>query len=171
VNSGGAFAEGIDFTTGYSMDAWDGMFSVDVSYTHLLDQGVIPQIGATVNAQAGEVGFPENKAVIRLGYERGPWSVAATNQYVGESFIDDQFLRSRFGADTDIHDSFFAFDAKFYTDLQVKYRFQDAYEFYVGANNLFDEQPPAILAGIPGNRNANYDLIGRFYSLGVRAEF
>jgi outer membrane receptor protein involved in Fe transport len=171
VNSGGAFAEGIDLTAGYSTDIWDGTLSVDLSYTHLLDQGVIPQIGANPNNQAGEVGFPENKAVLKLKYDIGAWSFAATNQIIGESFIDDQFLLSRFGPDTDINDSYFAFDAKFYTDLQIQYRLQDTYEFYLGVNNLWDEEPPFILSGIPGNRNANYDIIGQYVYLGVGAEF
>ncbi len=171
VNSGGAFAEGIDLTANYGTELWGGTFSVGLSYTHLLDQGVIPQIGARANNQAGEVGFPENKAVVRLNYDRGPWGLAATNQFIGESFIDDEFLRSRFGQDVNIHDDYFAFSARWYTDLQVKYRFADSYEVYVGANNLFDTQPPNILSGIPGNRNANYDLIGRFVYLGARAEF
>lgn len=171
VNSGGAFAEGIDLTAGYSTDIWDGTLSVDLSYTHLLDQGVIPQIGADPNEQAGEVGYPENKAVLKLKYDIGLWSIAATNQIIGESFIDDQFLLSRFGPDTDVNDSYFAFDAKFYTDLQVQYRWQDTYEFYLGVNNLFDEDPPFILSGIPGNRNANYDIIGQYVYFGVGAQF
>jgi outer membrane receptor protein involved in Fe transport len=171
VNSGGSFAEGIDLTANYGADLGNGTLGVSLSYTHLLDQGVIPQIGAAVNNQGGEVGFPDNKAVIKIDYDIGQWGFAATNEFVGESFIDDEFLRGRFGTDVDIHDSRFAFDAVLYTDLQVKYRWNDDFQFYVGLNNLFDEEPPAILAGIPGNRNANYDVIGQFYYLGVRAEF
>lgn len=171
VNSGGSFAKGIDLTAAYVMDVRDGTLAIDFSYTRLLDQGVIPQIGAETNNQAGEVGFPENKAVIKLAYDNGPWSLAMTNQYVGEALIDDGFLRSRFGDNINIHSGRFAFDAELYTDLQVKYRVQDTYNLYLGAKNLWDVQPPAILSGIPGNRNANYDVIGRFYYLGVRAEF
>ncbi|HEX5787435.1 MAG TPA: TonB-dependent receptor, partial [Woeseiaceae bacterium] len=171
VNSGGAFAEGVDITAGYATDLWDGTLSIDLSWTHLLDQGVIPQIGADPNNQAGEVGFPENKAVLKLKYDIGAWTFAATNQIIGESFIDDQFLRSRFGADTDVTDDYFAFDAVLYTDLQVQYRLQDTYQFYLGVNNLWDEEPPAILSGIPGNRNANYDIIGQYVYFGVGAEF
>ena len=117
------------------------------------------------------MGFPENKAVLKLKYDIGSWSFAATNQIIGESFIDDQFLRSRFGADTDVTDDYFAFDAVLYTDLQVQYRLQDTYQFYLGVNNLWDEEPPAILSGIPGNRNANYDIIGQYVYFGVGAEF
>jgi outer membrane receptor protein involved in Fe transport len=174
VNSGGAFAEGIDMTAGYVWDISDGEYgtlNLALSWTHLLDQGFIPQIGAAVDNRAGEVGYPENKWVLRANYEYGPWAVTFTNEYVGESYIDDQFLYSRFGDDTNVKDSYFAFDARYYSNLQVKYRWEDTYQFYAGINNLWDEQPPMILAGIPGNRNANYDLIGRFWYLGVRAEF
>ena len=171
VNSGGAFAEGIDLTAGYALDIWDGTLAIDLSWTHLLDQAVIPQIGADPDNLAGEVGYPENKAVLKLKYDIGAWSFAATNQIIGESFIDDQFLRSRFGEDTDVTDDYFAFDAALYTDLQVQYRLQDTYQFYLGVNNLWDEEPPAILSGIPGNRNANYDIIGQYVYFGVGAEF
>ncbi len=169
VNSGGAFAEGIDLTAGYVTDLGGGTLSANLSYTHLLDQGVIPRIGADTNEQAGEVGFPYNKALVRLGYDHGPWGIVATTQYVGKSLIDDEFLRSRFGPDTDVKDDYFAFDAAWYMDLQLKYRVKNRYELYVGASNLFNEQPPMILSGIPGNRNANYDVIGRFWYFGVRA--
>jgi len=171
VNSGGRFSEGIDLTAAYVMDVWDGSLSIDFSYTHLLDQGLIPQIGADVNNEAGEVGFPDDKAVVKLKYDNAPWSVAMTNQYVGKSYIDDGFLYSRFGDDTNIHSGKFAFDAELYTDLQAKYRVQDTYDIYVGVKNLFDSQPPKILSGIPGNRNATYDIIGRFFYFGVRADF
>mgnify|MGYP000173942258 FL=1 len=171
VNSGGAFAEGVDLTGGYVFDLGDGTFSIDLSYTHLLDQGVIPQIGADPNYSTGEVGFPENKAVLKLKYDLGPWSFAATNQIIGESYIDDEFLRSRFGPETDVKDSYFAFDAVLYTDLQVQYRMQDTFNVYAGINNLWDEDPPAILSGIPGNRNANYDIIGQYWYVGVGADF
>jgi outer membrane receptor protein involved in Fe transport len=174
VNSGGAFAEGIDMTAGYIWDISDGEYgtlNLSFSWTHLLDQGFIPQIGAAVDNRAGEVGYPENKWVLRANYEYGPWAITFTNEYVGESYIDDQFLYSRFGDDTNVKDSYFAFDARYYSNLQVKYRWEDTYQFYAGINNLWDEQPPMILAGIPGNRNANYDIIGRYWYLGIRAEF
>lgn len=171
VNSGGAFTEGIDTTAAYLWEIGNGALNLTFSYTHLLDQGFIPQIGASVDNRAGEVGYPENKWMLRASYENGPWGITFTNEYVGESYIDDQFLYSRFGDDTNVKDSYFAFDAKYYSNVQVKYRLQDTYQFFAGINNLWDEQPPMILAGIPGNRNANYDVIGRFWYLGVRAEF
>lgn len=171
VNSGGAFAEGIDVTAGYVWDLGNSALTFDFSYSHLIDQGFIPQIGAAVDNRAGEVGYPENKWVLRVKWDVGPFSVSATNNYVGESYIDDQFLYSRFGPDTKVKDSFFAFDARNYTSVQGKFRWKDTYEFYAGINNLWDEQPPAILSGIPGNRNANYDIIGRFWYIGARAQF
>jgi iron complex outermembrane recepter protein len=169
VNSGGAFAEGIDLTAGYNTPLWGGGLSVNVSYTHLIDQGVIPRIGAATNEQAGEVGFPYNKALIGLGYSHGSWKIVATNEYVGKQLIDDEFLRSRFGPNTDVKDDYFAFDAKLYTDLQLGYRVKSKYELYVGVSNLFNVEPPFILSGIPGSINANYDVIGRFWYFGVRA--
>jgi iron complex outermembrane recepter protein len=170
VNSGGAFAKGVDVTASYAFDLGEGTMTADLSYTHLIDQGIVPQIGAAVNKQAGEVGYPTNKALITLGYDNGPWRFAATNQWIGKAYIDDQFLLSRFGPDTNIHDSHFAFSADLYTDLRVRYRWKDKYDLYFGANNLFDVQPPKILSGIPGSRNANYDVIGRFYYLGLSAQ-
>jgi iron complex outermembrane receptor protein len=40
-------------------------------------------------------------------------------------------------------------------------------------NNLFDRQPPlyTVVAVTSGNRNLNYDLLGRSFKLGVRAQF
>ena len=51
------------------------------------------------------------------------------------------------------------------------------YELYLGAQNLFDNAPPPIISGLPGDdtgteTNAGtYDPIGRTYYAGVRVKF
>ena len=50
-------------------------------------------------------------------------------------------------------------------------------ELYVGANNLFDEAPPPIITGLPGNitgaetDSGTYDAIGQRFYGGFRVKF
>jgi outer membrane receptor protein involved in Fe transport len=53
---------------------------------------------------------------------------------------------ARYGADAGKDN--FKVDSVFYVDAQVKYRFGENYEVYLGAKNLFDEDPPLLYAGL-----------------------
>jgi outer membrane receptor protein involved in Fe transport len=179
VNSGGSWAEGIDFTANYSSDldsvGLEGMASVSVSWTHLISKGNIPLTGEPENNAAGEIGDATNRAFIALNYDNGPIGVAVTGRYIGASYLDDDWVTGRF--DLPAKSDEFKVGAKFYTDLQVQYRFKEHYELYIGARNLFNVDPAPLIGGLPGG-NADtgtnsgvYDAIGRRFYAGFRASF
>jgi outer membrane receptor protein involved in Fe transport len=59
----------------------------------------------------------------------------------------------------------------------VQFSPSEHYELYVGATNLFDNEPPPIISGLPGNNTGTetdagtYDPIGATYYGGVRVKF
>jgi outer membrane receptor protein involved in Fe transport len=121
----------------------------------------------------GEIGAPENKAYLALIYNIADFSLNWNLSYIGESCLDDQFLRSTF--DTGPNSA--CVDAEYYSDVQLQYSPGEHYELFVGASNLFDNNPPPILTGVAGTdtgteTNAGtYDPIGRTYYGGVRVKF
>jgi len=179
VNSGGTWAEGLDFTLNYGSSlagiGLDGDATVSVSFTHLIDQGIIPLEGDAANNLAGEVGYATNKGFISLGYENGPFSATLTGTYIGSSYLDDVFIASTFG--TDVDRDYFKVSSIFYTDLQLQYAFSENLEFYIGAKNLLNTDAPLIWGGLPGGsadtgtNTGVYDAIGRRFFSGVRVKF
>ena len=69
------------------------------------------------------------------------------------------------------------FPSATYVDVQVTFSPTEVYEVFVGANNLFDEEPPLIISGLPGDVTGTetdagtYDAIGRRWYAGVRMRF
>ncbi|MCK5749113.1 MAG: TonB-dependent receptor, partial [Oricola sp.] len=155
-------------TANYSMDVVGGTASIGMSYTRILEQGIIPLQGEPVNNLGGEVGYPNNKGFVTVGYDTGPFSLTATGTYIGKTYLDDIWIESNFGTNVNMDD--FKVSPIFYTDLQLKYTVADTYDLYVGVNNLFDTAPPPIWSGLPGG-TSSYDQIGRRFYFGVRATF
>jgi outer membrane receptor protein involved in Fe transport len=64
-----------------------------------------------------------------------------------------------------------------YVDMQLTWQPTDSYQVYLGANNLFDEEPPLLISGLPSDVTGTetdagtYDAIGRRWYAGVRMKF
>jgi outer membrane receptor protein involved in Fe transport len=65
-------------------------------------------------------------------------------------------------------------DSAFYTTLSARYEFptrnERNWEIFATVNNLFDEDPPLAPGAYPTN-SAFFDQVGRFYRVGLRADF
>ncbi len=178
VNSGGAFTEGLDFTLGYRHQLFGGTLTMSAAWTHLLKNGGRPLEGDPIDTTLGEVGTPKDKGSLTFDYEIGEFGITFSNQYLGPQYLDDQYRNRFLLADGSLADKkFFRIGAKVYTDLQLKWNVSEAYQFYVGSNNLFNVKAPAIWQGLPGNvinaatASGTYDAIGRRFYAGVRAKF
>jgi outer membrane receptor protein involved in Fe transport len=106
-----------------------------------------------------------------LGYSIGKWALTWQSTYIGSSDIDDQFLAG-FGAPRG------ALDVDSYVSSDVQFRFsQGSYELFLGANNVFNEQPPPLITGLNENVTGTetdagtYDAIGRRLYGGFRMKF
>jgi outer membrane receptor protein involved in Fe transport len=175
TNSGGLFAEAIDLGVNWAKDLADwslaGRFNLSLAYTHALDGYIIPLPGADKDMFVGEVGGSEDRFNLALGYAIADFSITWRTTFIGPADLDDQFLKSN-GFDENI-----GVDSVTYHDVQVSYSPGDKMEFYVGATNVFDESPPPIISGLPGDvtgaetDSGTYDAIGARYYGGVRVKF
>ncbi|MDP5145869.1 TonB-dependent receptor [Shewanella sp. ULN5] len=176
TNSGGFATEGIDLVVSYAKDLQDysltGQLNARVSYTHVIDGYTTPLPNSADDNFNGEIGSPENKWYLSLGYTWEDVTVAWNTTFIGESFLDDSFLSGY-----DLAPESVGVGSVTYHDLNVSYRPWDVAEFYVGVNNIFDQDPPAIITGLPGNSTGaetdagTYDAIGTRYYGGVRLRF
>jgi outer membrane receptor protein involved in Fe transport len=114
---------------------------------------------------------PEWAGTLSVAYRRGPLRLFVQERYVGKGEIDKQ---QRFHplSKTKV-------EAAYYTDVSASYQFQTGegrtYEVYGTINNLFNEEPPTTPNGTATTpRAANgalYDLVGRYFTAGLRFNF
>ncbi len=136
-------------------------------------------IGSTVIDRVGDLnvtpsssppGTPKWSGSFALGYRSDVFSAALNERYVGSGSFDktQTYLATQ---NTKV-------PSVFYTDVTLGYKLpvaKRAFELYLTVNNLFDQDPPITPNGSAASpRAANgafYDLIGRYYSLGLRFSF
>ena len=152
----------------------DGRVSFNVAYTHVLEGFLIPLPGEDPDFFAGEVGAAADRAFASMNYANGPFDITFRGTYIGESYLDDQFLAS---FDLAREDPAGRISPEFYLDIQTRFRVTDTFEFYAGADNVLDSNPPPIISGLPGNNtgtetnSGTYDAIGRRFYAGVKMKF
>ena len=180
VNEGTWETEGVDVSLlwGWDMQDWiqavPGQVSLRLNYTHLL--GFTEKKFGETDELEGEVGYPDDRWQTALVYSVGPVMATWEWNYIADSVADKS-------------NPVFNFDVGAFSthDLQVSYNFSEggllsgtAFEgtrLYLGINNLFDEDAPIILSGVPGNTtgtdtNADvYDPIGRSWYAGLNISF
>jgi iron complex outermembrane recepter protein len=168
-NSGGTETEGADVTATWNGNLGPGRLTARGAYTRTRRGFNIPLPGAAEDPFAGEIGAPKNKGALTLGYKWGPFNINANTTVIGESALDDTFL-----AQFDLPPGAIKFKRKVYNDFQLSYEMGRKVELYVGIDNAFDTDPPAIVSGLPGNTTGSetdagtYDPIGRRYYVGLR---
>lgn len=174
-NSGGEEIEGIDVVLNYGTELGFLSTPVDmnfsIAYTHLFDHFTIPLPGSDKDNRDGEVGNAKNRftTFFTLGTDTVKLNLIGT--YIGESFLDDQFTGEIEGSNND-----YRVHPEFYLDTQLQWFINDTMEFYVGVDNVFDNDPvyfastPDATTAMESN-NGVYDPIGRRYYAGARFRF
>ena len=179
INAGGLGVEGIDATLNYrrrlDVIGPGGELDLGLAYTHLLDGFVIPLAGAPPDSFAREIGSSRNRVLATLGYALPRWGFTLRGVYIGPAYLDDQLSGVAPGAEGS---RIFRVGAEWIVDAQLRFTPSERVEVYLGADNLFDNDPPFIsdfllsVAGTgTGTDSGTYDAIGRRFYLGARLRF
>ncbi len=183
INSGGLSTEGIDATASYRQNLADwglggGIASLSVSYTHLIRQGGIPLNGAAFDSTRGEINTPTDRGQVVVGYDTDDFGISFNGQYIGASYLDDQYRARFLLADGSLPDKkLFRVDSKFYLDTQARVNVSKTAQWYFGVNNLLNTQPAPVITGLTGSvtgtetASGTYDPIGRRFYTGFRLNF
>jgi len=123
--------------------------------------------GTDLNRDVNEIGNAEWQWKLESAYTRGPFSAIWTFNYIGESKFNNDFtLETR---------TPLTVDAYMRHDLALSYDFAEMIGAPMGlknmrarlvVENLTDQPPPYGTTGL-----GVYDVIGRYYKLGVTARF
>ena len=204
VNIGGLRTKGLDLNGSYSRRL-GGMGTVSVGYVATLldklviDQGVLPIVplddshdgkfdcaglyGNTCGSFLSGAPNPKYRHKLRLGFTM-PNGLGISGQWRYFSKVKNDGLE----ADCDISatstctsavaDANRRIKAQSYFDLALTARLADRYNFRLGANNIFDKDPPIVgseVSNAPfGNGNTFpqvYDALGRYLFAGVTIDF
>jgi iron complex outermembrane receptor protein len=164
---------GIDVQARYRFAIGPGELSAGVFFNHLLKFDTIGIIDGDVDEDAGEVLYPENRAVLNLGYALEDWQFSWRARYwdrVKDSNTPELTNENSDVFGNPLHPSKNEIASYVYHDASVGYD-RDRYSIRAGINNVFDKQPP-LLTQISqyGNTGTNiaaeaYDAIGRAWYL------
>ncbi len=134
------------------------------AYTHIIEYDFFSLPDAAPDPSDGEVGTAADRFTANVAYQTDDVRLTFNGTFIGKSFIDDQFDGPRA----------YEIPAEFYLDAQATFFAQDKFEFYLGVDNLLDNDAPNILSGITGNVTGSdtaadvYDVFGRRYYAGIR---
>ena len=176
-NSGGVKTDGIDVEVNFADDFYLGdrdlSVGLNVIYSHIFDYTSQPLVSQPdIDNIDGEVGVSKDRFTVNGSLGFGDVRLTMTGVYIGEAFLDDQFTGVEEGSDNT-----YRLHPEFYTNAQLRFFATENYEFYVGVNNLFDNNP-IYTASIPGSSTTGqdaetgvYDPLGRRFYAGARLTF
>jgi iron complex outermembrane receptor protein len=174
--------KGVDFDFSYRvpMEALNlpGALSARVLATHIIANKSVGAGGVlTTNAgqvsQGGAGGFPDWKATFTLNYTVGPFGASVQVRYLDDVDLTPPVVNTVFfGSEGTL-------PVVTYTDLNLTYQvehFGGKQQLFFTVQNMFDKLPPVAASriapvGFPTAAGAGYDLVGRYFSTGIRFTF
>lgn len=175
LNTGAFKVEGIDTQVRYSVPIGNNAsFDLSAMWTHLLKQEQTSFPGGPVQKERGQLdcyscgrlgtGF-KDKVNVSATFKLDAISLNWRTNYMS-SVVDDLTKAAPIST-----------GAYWYHDAQLRVGVSEKFDFYVGANNIFDKKPPLFndtnVVTFPGAQTSanTYDLYGRMFYFGVDAKF
>lgn len=168
-------ASGWDIEASYSFDVGGGRAGLRALAT-VIDQFTETNAGLTLN-RAGELGptngVPNLRITASATYKLDDFGVFLQGRYIGAGKYNNSFTTALLSeADNSI-------EGVFYADMTVTYdldlKMAKNTQLFLTVNNLLGRDPPVVPTGpttFPRPTNGNfYDVIGRYFTMGVRATF
>jgi outer membrane receptor protein involved in Fe transport len=144
VNIGELSASGVDLSATYTTDLGAGSLDLSLYYAYLIDFDRVELDSSGVNfvtrPLAGEYEYPESRWSLGGNYTVGDWAVFTQLDYVGE-FEDTPDIDFDGTLDFDTNSSRMV-DSYLTVNAQVSYLGFSNTRLILGADNLFDEEPP-----------------------------
>ncbi|TQV85262.1 TonB-dependent receptor [Exilibacterium tricleocarpae] len=171
----------VDFQLSFDLDVLGlpvpGELSIGTVYTHVDDYNIVNAPGARVDIEDGEIGSASHKWNSNIRYNWDNLSMQWQVRFIGESRIEDGDIPSSGCRQRNCF-----VDEIYYSDFQLRYRLPGSLaganlELFGGIENVFDEDPPVISAGLSDSDTGTettagvYDAIGRAWYLGFKASF
>jgi iron complex outermembrane receptor protein len=168
-------ASGWDLEASYNFPLAGGRAGLRALAT-IVDQFTETNAGLTLN-RAGELGptngVPDLRITANATYKLDNFGAFLQGRFIGPGKYNNSFTPALLSEQDN------SIEGVFYADLSLTYdldlKFAKNTQLFLTVNNLFDRDPPIVPTGpttFPRSTNGNfYDLIGRYFTMGVRATF
>ena len=142
------------------------------TYVLQRDNFVSPTDPTFADQQLLELGDPQWAANFSLAVGKGPFTLKWSANYIGKQTIgvyENYFsVQGRPPQNADLTTERF-YPSVMTHDLRLDIQATDKFNFYIGADNVFDRLPPF---GLLGNEGGNpFDPIGRYFYAGFKASY
>jgi iron complex outermembrane recepter protein len=118
-------------------------------------------VGYVFDGTPGGTTLPEYKFTTRLSWQVSDFSASLRWNYIDA--VDDYYAEEGDIAGVEAYNYFY---------LNGSWSVNDNFTVYGGVDNLFDKEPPIYSSGFQYNTDpSTYDVIGRYFYVGVRANF
>lgn len=170
-NLGGLRTSGIDAQLDWKIPAGPGSLDVSLlaNYTEsyevqLLEGSAWQEFAGTIDGtQNGGIPIPDWKTLLSLTYRLPNFEGGIRWRHLPS--MDDITSVTRPASPAPGVPSYDLYDAT------VSYRLNDMFLFRGGVNNLLDEEPPIVGGTVGQTQPGTYDIIGRYYYLGLQMNF
>jgi iron complex outermembrane receptor protein len=191
---------GLDLDLGSHFDIGTaGRLSASLNYSHMFHYYLSSPLGVTTDLAgthgpigvSGDTGNPKDRAVLTLGWQRGPWNVTGTVNYTGAFNLTDPSIGLNTCAESIVESSkwspltgytgpasFCEVDRFVDVNLYTEYSFSKHLTVHGTVLNLFNKPPPLDMQTYGGGGGASFDgafhdagAVGRFYSIGATYTF
>jgi iron complex outermembrane recepter protein len=177
-----------------------GVLSASLNYSHMFHYYLSSPLGVTTDLAgthgpsgvSGDTGSPKDRAVLTLGWERGPWNVTGTVNYTGAFNLTDPSIGLNTCGESIVVETvkwspltgytgpapFCTVDRFVDVNLYTEYSFSRHFTVHGTVLNLFNKPPPLDMQTYGGGGGASFDgafhdagAVGRFYSIGASYAF
>lgn len=108
---------------------------------------------------------PKLRAHVSATLDRGPIRVGASARFISSGVLDNSWVQG-----VDIDDNTVA--SAWYLGLQGSWKLPgDRWEVYGKVDNVLDRDPAIVASNTNGFNPTLYDVLGRYYSIGLRFDF
>jgi iron complex outermembrane recepter protein len=182
INIASQTTSGLDIQANYTMDFWEGSLAWS-GVANLNDENTTTQPGTATNDGAGSGGLPKWKGIVSADYTTGPYSITVQGRWFGTNIYSNTANTGNLATpQTSNLYSTAGFELPFvaYLDLRGSYKWNDNIQLY-GAIDNTTNVPPPMFPSVAGNVKAQgsltttvpqtYDMLGRYFRLGVRFSY
>lgn len=175
-------SKGVDFRVdyGWETDSY-GDFDFFLAGAYVIEQDITSSPVVNPVECAGAVGVrgtcgranPDWRFTARLTHRMDDFTTSLRYRYVGE--VEDERIRlaeSTGAAEPNLLKP--TIDAEHYFDLSMAYQLNDNVRIFANMDNVLNNKPPIFGRGAAGQFNTDsgtYDVLGRRFTFGLRANF
>jgi len=178
LNASNESARGLDFQADYTHPIMSGDLTYRFLGNYIMKQtrtlfGVTDRFDGSMGADGRGASVPKFRATLSATYDQGPASFTVQTRFIGKSKLGKYWTSK----DVDKNE----IPQLAYLDLRGSYQINDNFQVFGTIDNVMDQDPPNVPTQAGNNgagiyyftsvRAATWDVIGRAYRIGVRAQF